>query len=134
MGQEREETVERGAPGTARGGGLELRQSVAPPAMLSAQAQFLLSLQRSAGNRAVSGLVQRMREESAGAGRLEGGVAAVQRLMTADQFIAKSRGPLWSASISMSRAYRTPMKRSSNSSRTVASPATTSVITCMGRI
>lgn len=63
MGTERMDVVEREAAGVKRRGGSELARS--GPKLgeaLPLQARLLLSLQQSAGNRAVFGLVQRLRK------------------------------------------------------------------------
>ena len=59
MGREQAQSEVREAVRARRGGGLEsARSGLEPGGPLPAQARFLLSLQRSAGNRAVTGLVQ----------------------------------------------------------------------------
>lgn len=76
MAAERTNTVEREAPAARRAGGLEPARSLGEP--LPARARLLLSLQQSAGNRAVSGLVQRWREGRGDVGLLQGRFAPIQ--------------------------------------------------------
>jgi hypothetical protein len=65
MGPEGKQTVGREGAAAPRTGGLrQARESVESGGRVSGQAQLLLSLQRSAGNRAVSGVSQRLREGS----------------------------------------------------------------------
>src|SRR4051812_43098429 len=62
VGPERTNTVEREASVARRAGGMELARSASRLGdQLSVRARVLLSLQQRAGNRAVRGLVQRLR-------------------------------------------------------------------------
>lgn len=80
MARERMHTDEREAPAARRAGGLELARSAARLGeQLPARARQLLSLQQSAGNRAVSRLVQRWRDGRGDVGLPQGRLAPVQR-------------------------------------------------------
>ena len=80
MARERMETVESEAPASKRARGLEPDRSATRPGdPLLARARSLLSLQQSAGNRAVSRLVQRWRDGSKDVGLPKGMPVPVQR-------------------------------------------------------
>lgn len=80
MGKEQAQSDASESAKTRSGGGFSsARSGLEPGGALPVQARFLLSLQQTAGNRAVAGLVQRWRDGSGDAGLLQGRVAPVQR-------------------------------------------------------
>jgi Starch binding domain/Domain of unknown function (DUF4157) len=73
-------------PARARGDGAgRARSGLESGRLVPGRARFLLSLQSSAGNRAVAGMVQRRREDGGDAGPVRDGISIVQRSLVAGE-------------------------------------------------